>query len=149
MHITVRRLRCTSANHLVLQWEQSTEPFGCHISGWLILIFWPRHRKYEKICPQCRTAGYLVPCCNNSTANTSTLVFGLYHLGLSKPRPQRLRSSRVSPGFPPALLKCIFCLGEQKAWLVCSPWGLDFDTAAVDQTTGCETWMHLLSPPKL
>lgn len=29
-----------------------------------------KHRKYEKICPQCRTVGYLFQCGNSSTANT-------------------------------------------------------------------------------
>lgn len=148
MHITVRCLRCTSANHLVLQSEQSRAIWLSHFRL-TNSHFLAKTREYEKTCPQCRTAGYLVPCANNSAANPSMLVFGLDNLWCLKPKPQRLRPSRVSSGFPPALLKCVFCRGGQKAWLVCGSWGLDFRTAAADQTTGCETWMHLLSPTKL
>lgn len=113
MHITVRCLRCTSANHLVLQSEQSRAIWLSHFRL-TNSHFLAKTREYEKTCPQCRTAGYLVPCANNSTANPSMLVFGLDNLWCLKPKPQRLRPSRVSSGFPPALLKCVFAEEDRK-----------------------------------
>lgn len=94
--------------------ESNPETFGCHISGWLILIFWQKHRKSEKTCPQCRTAGYLVLCGNNSTANPSTLVFGLDNFGLET----QTSKTAIQPGFiwvPTCTVEMRFLPGRTKS----------------------------------
>lgn len=132
MHVTVCRLKCTSANHLVLQWQQAAEPFGCHISGWLILICWPKHRQYEKICPQYRTAETLVPCGNKRYINT-----GLWFLQF------RIFESRLKSCDPAG-----FHLGSQRyQWNVFSAWRSESVAGLQPLRTGFEQCCCMDSSP--